>query len=174
MPQPATTPHRPPKTHHRTPPPTPSIPPATHAHRKCLPTWPEVVFVSSILRHVRRPSGRANPHNLTAPVDRLRACAGRRRPCTRSLQSQGNDVEAHLPARALSLNPPTGLVGWRMGPWWPLGWCVYAGRRVLGVRTGVWGWRVGGAWGACLAAPGAVGCCSDEQGQAADVVPGRW
>ena len=41
-----------------------------------------------------------------------------------------------LGAQELSLNPPTGLWDRRLGAGWPLGWCVCAGRRVLG-RAGL-------------------------------------
>ena len=65
-----------------------------------------------------------------------------------------------------------GLVGSAVGAGWLLGWCVWAGRRVLGrVWSGLgvvagW-WRVGLG----CAAPGAVGG-SDELGQVADSLQG--
>ena len=65
-----------------------------------------------------------------------------------------------------------GLVGSAVGAGWPLGWCVCAGRRVLGrvglgCGAGAGWWRVG--W--VCAAPGAVGG-SDELGQVADSLQG--
>ena len=73
-----------------------------------------------------------------------------------------------------------GFVGSTVGAGWRLGWCVCAGRRVLGRAKLVWGagagwWR----WGCLLAAPGRGGRL-DELGQVADVSQGggegcgRW
>ena len=60
-------------------------------------------------------SGRANPHNLTAPVDPglERARVGGS-PCTRSLQSQGN--------LTLKLTYPRGLLSAASGRAQQLGW----------------------------------------------------
>ena len=57
--------------------------------------------------------------------------------------------EGTSPSRSLSLNPPTGLWDRRFGAGWPLGWCVCAGRRVLGrAGLGCGAGAVGGGWGA--------------------------
>ena len=85
---------------------------------------------------------------------------------------RGEWREGTSPSRSLSLNPPTGLWDRRFGAGWPLGWCVYAGRSVLG-RAGLecGAGAVGGAWGS--AAPrGALSGGSDELGQVADVSQG--
>ena len=63
-------------------------------------------------------------------------------------------------------------MGSAVGAGWPLGWCVWAGRRVLGRAGRGWG-LVAGWWrlGLGCAAPGAARG-SDEQGQVADVLQG--
>ena len=65
-----------------------------------------------------------------------------------------------------------GFVGSAFGAGWPLGWCVCAGRRVLG-RAGLecGAGAVGGAWG-WAALRGALSGGSDELGQVADVLQG--
>ena len=57
-----------------------------------------------------------------------------------------------------------GFVGSAFGAGWPLGWCVCAGRRVLG-RAGLecGAGAVGGGWGSA-ALRGALSGGSDEQG----------
>ena len=63
-------------------------------------------------------------------------------------------------------------MGSAFGAGWPLGWCVCAGRRVLGRagRSAGLG-AVGGAWGSA-ALRRALSGGSDEQGQVADVSQG--
>ena len=80
--------------------------------------------------------------------------------------------EGTSPSRSLSLNPPTGLWDRRFGAGWPLGWCVCAGRSVLG-RAGLecGAGAVGGAWGSA-ALRGALSGGSDELGQVADSLQG--
>ena len=89
---------------------------------------------------------------------------------TSSSSSLGSGRTAE--SKCFSLNPPTGLWDRRFGAGWPLGWCVCAGRRVLG-RAGLecGAGAVGGGWGAA-ALRGALSGGSDELGQVADVSQG--
>ena len=87
---------------------------------------------------------------------------------------RGTKAAAGREARRSRIKPEStdGFVGSAFGAGWPLGWCVCAGRRVLG-RAGLecGAGAVGGGWGSA-ALRRALSGGSDEQGQAADVSQG--